>query len=609
MAEKIFGIDLGTTNSALALYLGKVPEIVPVDGAHTFPSVVEFHADGTVETGRKPYFHKGKSNVVYSAKRDMGTDTVYTLTLEDGTKKEVTPVDVAAEVLRGINNKADPMYGEVKNVVITVPAYFNNAQRADTLRAAQQAGLNCVKIINEPTAASLAYGAQTTHEDYEEIIVIDVGGGTTDITCIAMTDIAEVHPYLNDLVKSGLYYNIMATGGNNKLGGDDYDAAIFQSMCEKLLLNGVDQDKIKSFCNPTALIPYIERWKVSHADNVDELATVLTLTAPSGEKLDVSLSHTDLEAGMHGFWDSIKKCIKECLTVKKIGADGSEVILGTRRLPKKCLLVGGSTKNPLLIAKIKEYYTETYGNSSEITIPSNDFADEAVALGAAIQGAMLTGEIQNIALKDVNPLPIGISTVAEVNGVPTEGVFSTLIMKDASIPVSTSFELSTVEDNQHEVNIDIYQGTSAYVKYNTHVGTVHLDDIPDGKAGEIIISVTLGIDINGMIVITTLCNGISHKATLDSVLKPVKTYTRAELQTAKIVESAIAYCKSTGDCTEEELAALQNWKIGERPPEYIITHRAKIREHAQNYTTQKVTENLKKYTDADESLATNVFGD
>jgi molecular chaperone DnaK len=583
MNKLIFGIDLGTTNSALAVYIGNKAEIIPVDGNPTFPSVVEFKPNRVI-TGMQAYRHKGQPNVVYSAKRDMGTDKVYHLELSDGTTKDVTPVDVAAEVLKGIKEKANKSYGEIEDVVITVPAYFNHAQRDDTLKAAKLAGLNCLKIINEPTAASLAYGLDVTES--EEVIVIDVGGGTTDITTVAISNIDKVHPILEDVLTVGKSFDITATGGNNLLGGDDYNRYMYDAVIKRTSRDfGVAEEVLREYFPAVKIIPEIENWKLNSGNLILQKKAEI-----DGKEVSLTFISDYKEICMEKFWNNINQCIKECLTVKRIGTDGKVSEVSQKRIPTKCLLVGGSTKNELLVDCIREFYKHTYRNT-EIMIPPNSFADYAVALGAAVQGAILNNTTNGVIIKELNPLPIGVEHSITINGEEESGHFYTMIPKDAPIPAAHSEIYYTSYDNQDSLIVNVYQGTSDRCKYNLLLGSVKIEDLEKKPAGEVSVCLTFSIDINGMLVVEVDYNGRKVKADIKSVLNKddsVKKLSKRDEAVIKRINLVTKFIKSTGKYTEA-IDEFEAWEVGSEPTQYMKDFLKKHRKEIDDFNREELT--------------------
>lgn len=600
----VFGIDLGTTNSALACYTGGVPETVQVQGNRTIPSVVWYRLDGTTVVGETAYRRKGKPDVVYSSKRDMGTDTVYHLVLEDGSTKDVTPVDVAAEVLKAIVNGSDKMYGTVNEAVITVPAYFNERQRAATRKAAELAGIKLISMINEPTAAALAYGINNEENTAKNIIVCDIGGGTTDITLMNITNFKEVPEELKDVIQPGLCFDVLATGGDNRLGGDDYDTLVIEAAKSRLLAENANKRKelskakdgtrAKQLAENTRLTkfirdnfivekykPIIEQWKKIN----DAYRLNVTCTAGDVQE-NFYFDEVDLKKGFLGFWKRVDKCIEDTLNVTITTENGEEEFVGRHEDPRICIPVGGSTKNPWMLECIRNKFKHT-----GMEIPNNAFADEAIALGAAVQAAIGKGLVNNITLKEINPLPIGVETVGERNGKEVSGIFYPIIPKDITIPVRRSVAYSTAKDNQTEIVVKIYQGTSTQVSHNQCLGTFTVKDLPAKPAGEVVIELILEVDINGLLTVTANHEGKGVTVQLNSVLNTAtRTYTPAEERTMKYLLSVRDYMESVGDTELDAYAEVCNWIPGKAVPQYAVDNAKKISEFVSQAAKASVTE-------------------
>lgn len=592
MGKFVFGIDLGTTNSALACYTGGVPETVLVQGKRTMPSVVWYRADGTTVVGDVAYTRKGQEDVVYSSKRDMGTDTVYHLTLEDGSTKDVTPVEVAAEVLKAIVKGADKLYGEVTEAVITVPAYFNERQRAATRQAAELAGIKLISMINEPTAAALAYGVDKGEDTAENVLVCDVGGGTTDITLMNITNFTKVPEELEDIIQPGLCFNVIASGGNNRLGGDDYDESIIDTAKTRLLREYAakrkaiektsDKDRAKQLADNTHTVkflrkyfthekykPIVEKWK-----KLDDTSKLSVTCTADGEQLNFTFDETDLDVGFKTFWRKIDKCIEDTLTVTHITENGDEQFVGRHTDPRICIPVGGSTKNPRLLQAIKDKF-----QNSGMTIPNSAFADEAIALGAAVQAAIVKGIVNNITLKEINPLPIGVETMGERNGKEVAGIFYPVIPKDVTIPIRRTVPYDTIRDNQTSMDIRIYQGTSSQVCNNQCLGIFTVTDLPKKPAGEVTVELILEVDINGLLTVTASYDGKDVTVQMNSVLNAsTRAYTAAEERTMKYLLSVRDYMESIGDTTGNDYAEVCNWIPGKPTPQYAIDNAKAVSE-------------------------------
>ena len=576
----VFGIDLGTTNSALAACIGERPEIVHVAGQRTVPSCIAYLKDGTKIVGSEAYAIRDQSNIIYSSKRFMGSSHKFKLTLEDDSKIEVTPVEAATEVLKYIKDNVDANYGKVEDVVITVPAYFNSAQRQDTLKAAKEAGINCLKIINEPTAASLVYGSE--HKDSSDInqyIVIDIGGGTTDITVINMCYVKEVHKLLEGIIEPGYNFDIVSTGGNNCLGGDDYDAYIFEHIKKEIMAKcpNVTEKIIEK--EKQSIIFSLEKFK----KHVFDENTILGLKIDHGDEneTEVYVKYEDYVKGFQPFWEDILKCVYECV--------------GSNPLPKHCILVGGSTKNPLITEYLEKLYKSRYGSTIDLIIPDNSFADESVALGAAIYAASITGNRNDIRVKEVNPLPIGIECAEKIGNDIEYGIFQPIISKDTALPVSRVANFITASDNQTKAIIKVYQGTSHYTKLNQFIGELVIDDIKPAPAGEETYSLNINISFDGLVSVKAYYNDKVYETTLKNILGETKTLSAMEKMMLKTVTRGIPYYESVGDVEKCEI--LDSWQVGNELPEFLAKDAGLINEYYINKSTNRAADLTHKFNE------------
>ena len=609
MSKYPFGIDLGTTNSALGIYTGGTVETVKINGRTTIPSVVWYKSDGSVVVGTEAYDRKGQSDVIYSTKRDMGTDTVYHLVLEDGTKKDVTPIEVASEVLKAIINNSDKLYGTVDEAAITVPAYFNDNQRTATRKAAELAGIKVIAMINEPTAAAFAYGINKKNNFADSVIVVDVGGGTTDITYMSITNfdsIESIPEKLRDYVNIGLSFDVIATGGNNRLGGDDYDEAIINSAKARLLSENAEKRKslkdIKDGTRDKKLAenthnekflrenftvdkykPIIEKWKrIAQVEN--EMMSV-SCVSKDGERKEYIIKTDDVKSGFSQFWNKINKCIDDTMNVYETNENGEQNLIGTYMNPSICIPVGGSTKNEWLLKCIQDKF-----ESTGMEIPNTSFADEAIALGAAVKAAMVKGVETNITLKEINPLPIGIETVGERNGKMVSGIFYPVIQKDITVPVRQSIGYETTFDNQTIINVNVYQGVSNLIANNQCLGSFQVCDLPPRKAGEVNVQLIFSVDIDGMLTISAICEGKEKTVKFNSVLNSdVRKYTKAEERTMKYLLSVKDYMESIGDTKSDDYNKVSTWIPGQPIPEYALKHKKEISDFVKDVISKSLT--------------------
>ncbi len=458
--EKIIGIDLGTTNSCVAVKEGDNVTVIPnPEGGRTTPSVVAFTKDGNerlVGQLAKRQAIVNPDRTVISIKREMGSD--YKVNI-DGQK--YTPQQISSMILQKLKRDAEEYLGtSVTKAVITCPAYFTDAQRQATKDAGTIAGLEVLRVINEPTAACLAYGVDK--EGDHKIMVFDLGGGTFDVSIL---DVGE-----------GVF-EVLSTSGDNRLGGDDWDAKVVNWMADEFKkTDGVDlrKDKMAS----QRLREAAEKAKIELSSMAETSISLPFITADqNGPKhLEMTLTRAKFEELTRDLLDRTVQPVRTAL--KDAGLQPSDI--------DKILLVGGSTRMPMVQRKVKELL------SKEPTKGINP--DECVAVGAAIQGAILSGEHKGIVLVDVTPLSLGLETLG--------GVFTKIIEKNSAIPVSKSQVFTTAADNQPQVEIHVLQGERAMAGDNVSLGRFFLDGIAPAPRGIPQIEVTFDIDANGIVNVT-----------------------------------------------------------------------------------------------------------
>ena len=454
--SKIIGIDLGTTNSCVAVMEGGEPVVIAnSEGARTTPSVVGFTKTGDRLVGQvaKRQAITNPENTVASIKRFMGTDHKVTLN-----GKEYTPQQVSAMILQKLKADAEAYLGEtVTEAVITVPAYFNDSQRQATKDAGTIAGLNVRRIINEPTAAALAYGVDK--EDDQKIMVYDLGGGTFDVSIIEMGDgVTEV----------------LATNGDTHLGGDDFDERIINWMADAFQTeNGIDLRKDKMAAQRLKEAAEKAKIELSSAMSSQINLPFITADATGPKHLDMTLTRAKFNELTADLVDRTMGPVRKAL--QDAGLRPSDL--------KKVLMVGGSTRIPAVYDAVKkELNCEPFKGINP---------DECVAVGAAIQGGVLNGEKKGLLLLDVTPLSLGIETLG--------GVCTKIIDRNTTIPTHKSQVFSTAADNQPSVEVNVLQGEREFARDNKSLGVFHLDGIAPAPRGVPQIEVTFDIDANGIV--------------------------------------------------------------------------------------------------------------
>lgn len=467
-----FGIDLGTTNSCIS-YTDNfgVAEIITLkDGNRTMPSCV-MYKDNKFTVGREAYENRYNPNVVYSVKRLMGENT--TVTFIDGEdKKEMTPVEVSAEILKGLVDLVPEMYGKVVDVVITVPAGFTTSQVEDTRKAAELAGLNILSIMREPTAAALAYGLDSSDKN-EKILVYDLGGGTFDVSLVDIattgsntdSDLFDMLGVSDSSDSKSNVLNVVTTRGNNKLGGDDLDKEILKVLKNKVKSEGKTKRLIAGE-NEERLLLNIEKYKkMEQFSNIDMF---LWEHETTGEDYHVSLLQNDIKIATSKIFNKTKRYIDDILN--------SSVDLDA------IVLVGGSTKNRFLQQLIEETY--------DLPVYKHLNPDESVALGAAILAKRLKFGDESVSVFDITSNAIGILA---------DGRVVRLIDKDQPLPVKKYRKFSTTVANQKQIRVQVYEGNSVYPEKCTYLGDLLLKDIPEGGAGEVSVGIALTVDLNGQL--------------------------------------------------------------------------------------------------------------
>ena len=473
---KVIGIDLGTTNSCVAVLEGGEPQIIPnSEGMRTTPSVVAFTKDGERIVG-EPAKRQAVTNAdrtISSIKTHMGTD--YKVNI-DG--KDYSPQEISAIILQKLKSDAESYLGEkVTEAVITVPAYFTDAQRQATKDAGRIAGLEVKRIINEPTAASLAYGMDKLDQD-KKILVFDLGGGTFDVSLLEIGDGT---------------FEVLATAGNNRLGGDDFDKIIIDYLAEEFKkAEGVDLRNDKMALQRLKEAAEKAKKELSSTMSTNINLPFITATAEGPKHLNIDLSRAKFEELTAGLVEKTMEPMKRAIS--DAGISVSEI--------DDVLLVGGSTRIPAVQEAVKKFI----GKEPHKGINP----DECVAAGASIQAGVLTGEVNDLLLLDVTPLSLGIETLGNV--------FTKIIERNTTIPTKKSQIFSTAADNQTAVDIHVLQGERSMAYDNTTLGRFQLTDIPPAMRGIPQIEVTFDIDANGIVHVTAkdLGTGKEQKITITS---------------------------------------------------------------------------------------------
>jgi molecular chaperone DnaK len=481
---KVLGIDLGTTNSAMAVYENGEAKIIPnKEGKNTTPSVVAFTDKGEVLVG-DPAKRQAVTNpekTIYSIKRIMGLmcnedkakeakeRLPYHIVERNGAcavevaGKTYTPQEISAKVLMKLKEDAEAYLGDkVTDVVITVPAYFNDSQRKATKEAGTIAGMNVLRIINEPTAAALAYGLDK--KEAEKILVYDLGGGTFDVTALETGDgVVEV----------------LATGGDAFLGGDDFDNRLIDYITSEFKAeHGIDLKQDVMALQRIKDAAETAKKELSSATETEINLPFITADASGPKHLVMKITRAKFESLISDLVDQTIDTIEEVL--KDAGLSKNDI--------KEIVMVGGSTRVPLVQKRVKEYFGKELNKSVN--------PDEVVAIGAAIQGGVLSGDVKDVLLLDVTPLSLGIETLG--------GVMTKIIEKGTTIPVKKSQIFSTAEDNQPAVSIHVLQGEREFAKDNKSLGMFELTGIAPAPRGVPQIEVTFDIDANGILTVSAI---------------------------------------------------------------------------------------------------------
>jgi len=533
---KIIGIDLGTTNSCVAVLEGGQAKVIEnSEGSRTTPSIVAFTEDDEVLVGQsaKRQAVTNPANTLYAIKRLIGRkfedDVVqkdikmvpYKITKADNGDawvdvhgKKLAPPEISARVLMKMKKTAEDYLGEeIKEAVVTVPAYFNDSQRQATKDAGKIAGLNVRRIINEPTAAALAYGMDKKRGD-AKIAVFDLGGGTFDISIIEIAEVDGEHQF-----------EVLSTNGDTFLGGEDFDLRVIDYLCDQFKKDqGVDLHN-----DPLALQRLKEaaekaKIELSSSQQTDVNLPYITADSAGPKHLNIKLTRAKLESLVE---DLVDRTIEPCkVALKDAGIPASDIT--------DVILVGGQTRMPKVQDKVKEFFDKE---------PRKDVnPDEAVAIGAAIQAGVLGGDVKDVLLLDVTPLSLGIETLG--------GVMTKLIEKNTTIPTKANQTFSTAEDNQTAVTVHVLQGEREIASGNKSLGRFDLADIPPAQRGVPQIEVTFDIDANGILnvsakdkatgkhqsIVIKASSGLSDEE-IDKMVKDAEAHAEEDRKAKELVES------------------------------------------------------------------------
>ncbi|MFC3908531.1 molecular chaperone DnaK [Legionella dresdenensis] len=601
---KIIGIDLGTTNSCVAVMEGNTPRVIEnAEGNRTTPSIVAYLQDGEILVGNpaKRQAVTNPDNTLYAVKRLIGrtfADPVvqkdikmvpYKIVKADNgdawvraNNQDKAPPQISAEVLRKMKKTAEDYLGEeVKEAVITVPAYFNDSQRQATKDAGRIAGLEVKRIINEPTAAALAYGMDKKRGD-SVIAVYDLGGGTFDISIIEIAEVDGEHQF-----------EVLATNGDTFLGGEDFDLALIEYLAAEFKKDtGIDLHS-----DPLALQRLKEaaekaKIELSSAQQTDVNLPYITADASGPKHLNLKLTRAKLESLVESL---VERSIEPCKTaLKDAGLNISQI--------NEVILVGGQTRMPLVQKKVQEFFGKE---------PRKDVnPDEAVAVGAAIQAAVLSGDVKDILLLDVTPLSLGIETLG--------GVMTKLIEKNTTIPTKASQVFSTADDNQTAVTVHVLQGEREQASANKSLGRFDLANIPSAPRGVPQIEVTFDIDANGILnvsakdkatgkaqsIVIKASSGLSD-AEVDAMVKDAQAHAEEDKKFKEMADIR-NQADSLIHNTEKSLADLAG-EMDENEKKGIESAIAELKEAIKGSDKAQIEDKIKVLSEASGKMAERVY--